>query len=136
MSDFEYSPEVTAERKERGKVIVQLVGEDGNAFAIMGRVQRALRRAGYSQKAQNEYLAASQSGDYNNLLRVAMEWSDEEDDEATGFEDDEVEQQCSVCGVWDFEANVVRRDGDILCDECASDREWDAHWAKTDEEAS
>ena len=31
-------------------VYVRLVGEDGNAYAIMGRVQEALRTAGVSEK--------------------------------------------------------------------------------------
>lgn len=57
---------------------VELVGQDGNAFAIMGRVQKALRRAGYPQEALDEYYRESTSGDYNNLLRVAMKWTGED----------------------------------------------------------
>jgi hypothetical protein len=55
-------------------VEVQLVGNDGNAFAIMGAVQSALKKAGASKEELDEYLADSMSGDYDNLLRVAMEW--------------------------------------------------------------
>jgi hypothetical protein len=55
-------------------VTVQLVGEDGNAFAIMGKVQRALKKAGATESELNQYLNESTSGDYDNLLRVAMEW--------------------------------------------------------------
>jgi hypothetical protein len=78
-----YSPEVQAERERIGKVQCQLVGQDGNAFAIMGRVQRAMRKAGYSHQATTEYGEASMSGDYNHLLRVAMDWTEDphEDDE-------------------------------------------------------
>jgi hypothetical protein len=53
-------------------VHVKLVGEDGNAFAIIGRVSRALRGAGHGD-AVKEYTDAATSGDYNNLLRVTME---------------------------------------------------------------
>jgi hypothetical protein len=53
---------------------VELVGHDGNAFAIMGRVQRALKEAGASQEELKQYYAESTSGDYDNLLRVAMDW--------------------------------------------------------------
>ena len=35
-------------------VEVQLVGEDGNAFAIMARVQRALRQHGVPKDEINE----------------------------------------------------------------------------------
>lgn len=55
---------------------VQLTGNDGNAFAIMGAVQRALRKAGASPEEIKEYQTESMSGDYDNLLRVAMEWVD------------------------------------------------------------
>ena len=55
-------------------VIVQLTGEDGNAFAIMGAVSKALRRAGASKEEINQYSMDSMSGDYDNLLRTAMKW--------------------------------------------------------------
>ena len=61
---------------------VRLVGEDGNAFAIMGRVSSELRRflrsEGYERveidKIVKQYQTESMSGDYDNLLRVAMSY--------------------------------------------------------------
>lgn len=53
---------------------VQLTGEDGNAFAIMGAVSRALKRAGVPQEEVDKYLTESKAGDYDNLLVVAMTW--------------------------------------------------------------
>jgi hypothetical protein len=53
---------------------VQLIGKDGNAFAIMGAVQRALRKAGASKEEINQYLKDAMSGDYDNLLRTTMDW--------------------------------------------------------------
>jgi hypothetical protein len=55
-------------------VEVELVGHDGNAFAIMGRVQRALKDAGASKEELDQYLNESMSGDYDHLLRTAMKW--------------------------------------------------------------
>ena len=55
-------------------ITVQLTGNDGNAFAIMGAVRKALRRANVSSEEIAEYTAQSTSGDYDNLLRVAMAW--------------------------------------------------------------
>ena len=55
-------------------VAVQLVGNDGNAFAIMGAVKSALKKAGASNEELSQYMSDSMSGDYDNLLRVAMEW--------------------------------------------------------------
>jgi hypothetical protein len=56
------------------KVKVKLVGEDGNAFAIMGRVMSALKKAGVSAEEISQYQQESMSGDYNNLLMTAMRW--------------------------------------------------------------
>jgi hypothetical protein len=56
------------------EIKVQLTGHDGNAFAIMGAVSRELRKAGVSKDEINEYTKQSMSGDYDNLLRTAMEW--------------------------------------------------------------
>jgi hypothetical protein len=55
-------------------VEVQLSGNDGNAFAIMGAVKRALKEAGASREEVERYLTDSMSGDYDNLLRVATDW--------------------------------------------------------------
>lgn len=52
------------------EVEVSLTGNDGNAFAIMGRVSRALREAGHGDDV-DAYTNESMSGDYDNLLRVA-----------------------------------------------------------------
>ena len=55
-------------------VTVKLTGNDGNAFAIMGAVSKALKKAGATPEEVQEYMAESMSGDYNNLLRTAMRW--------------------------------------------------------------
>jgi hypothetical protein len=57
-------------------VEVQLSGNDGNAFAVMGAVKSALKKAGASKDELDQYLSDSMAGDYDNLLRVAMEWVD------------------------------------------------------------
>ena len=53
---------------------VKLLGEDGNAFNIMATVKRALMRAGADQEYINQYMKESMSGDYDNLLVVAMKY--------------------------------------------------------------
>ena len=55
-------------------IVVPLVGEDGNAVAIMGRVANAMRKSGVAQEEINQYLDESMSGDYDNLLRTAIKW--------------------------------------------------------------
>ena len=56
------------------KPTVKLVGEDGNAFAIMGKISAALHEAGYKEEYIEKYQKESMSGDYNNLLVVAMKY--------------------------------------------------------------
>jgi len=55
-------------------ITVQLTGQDGNAFAVMGAVNKALRRAGVSQEERTEFMNEATSGDYNKLLATAMAW--------------------------------------------------------------
>lgn len=56
------------------EVSVRLVGEDGNAFAIMGRVSKAMKAAGLPKDEINAYMNEAMSGDYDNLLRTTMQW--------------------------------------------------------------
>jgi hypothetical protein len=57
-------------------VEVQLSGEDGNAFAILGRVTRALRRADVPKAECDAFLAEATGGDYDELLATCMRWVD------------------------------------------------------------
>lgn len=57
---------------------VKLIGEDGNAFAVLGRVKQALRKAGVSKAERDEFIAEATSGDYNHLLATVMNWVDVE----------------------------------------------------------
>ncbi len=56
------------------EIEVQLTGTDGNAFAIMGAVTSALRKAGVSKEEIDAYYKESTSGDYDWLLRTACRW--------------------------------------------------------------
>ncbi len=56
------------------EVSVVLVGEDGNAFAVMGRVTQAMKQAGLDKSVRDEYMQESMSGDYWNLLATAQRW--------------------------------------------------------------
>lgn len=60
--------------KSMTDVKVKLIGEDGNAFAILGKVSKELRRAGYDLDFIKEYQAQAMSGDYDNLLQVTMNY--------------------------------------------------------------
>ena len=56
------------------KPTVKLVGENGNAFSIMGLVKKALKQSGADKEYIDKYLNAATSGDYDHLLVVSMEY--------------------------------------------------------------
>ena len=55
-------------------VTVTLKGPGGNAFAIIGGIQKDLRRAGASIEEIEAYTKDSEAGDYDHVLDVATEW--------------------------------------------------------------
>jgi hypothetical protein len=55
-------------------ITVQLTGTDGNAFAILGRVSRALRQAGVSQAEREAFTQEATASNYDGLLQTVMRW--------------------------------------------------------------
>lgn len=55
-------------------VYVKLVGEDGNAFSILARVSKALKKAGVSKEEISNFQKEAMSSDYNHLLNVVQDW--------------------------------------------------------------
>lgn len=53
---------------------VELTGNDGNAFAIMGKTTSMMRRNKVPKEEIDEYQKQAMSGDYDHLLRTTMEW--------------------------------------------------------------
>jgi len=53
---------------------VQLSGEDGNAFFIIGKVCKALRRAGVGKDKREAFTKEATSGNYDNVLQSVMRW--------------------------------------------------------------
>lgn len=62
--------------KKTKKPVLQLSGEDGNAFFIIGRAMRELRRAGYSEEEVADFRKEATSGDYDNVLSTCWKWFD------------------------------------------------------------
>jgi hypothetical protein len=56
--------------------VVQLIGGDGNAFAILGACQRAAKQAGWSKEQWAKVRDEMTSGDYDQLLGTAMQYFD------------------------------------------------------------
>lgn len=80
-----------------------LVGVDGNAFAVMGYVVQCMKKENMTAEEIKAYKDKAMSDDYNNLLATSFdmierlndkreeEFSDDEEDEDEEFEDDEYE---------------------------------------------
>ncbi len=55
---------------------VQLGGNDGNAFTILGSCRQAAERGGLPPEAVKAFTEEAMTGDYDHLLRTAMRWFD------------------------------------------------------------
>ena len=51
-----------------------LVGVNGNAYALMGYTQRAMKENGFSEIDIKKMIADATSDDYDNLIRVCDSW--------------------------------------------------------------
>ena len=56
--------------EKNGKGSGCLIGQDGNAFSLMGYTSRRLRLAGWKNNEIDLVMEEAMSGDYNNLIRV------------------------------------------------------------------
>ena len=54
---------------------VRLVGEDGNAFAIIGRVRSALRRDGREDLIE-AFTHEATAGDYDHVIQTCLRYVD------------------------------------------------------------
>lgn len=101
---------------------MQLVGADGNAFAIIGRAKRAARAAGWTTSMVSRLQDEMRAGDYDHLLAVAMR---EFDDVGTRSEDEDEDER--------LDDEPFDEDDDFLEDEDDFDYNDDA-WDPDDED--
>lgn len=60
--------------KPKYNISVKLIGENGNAFNIIGKVRKEMKRNGVSNDEIDLFINEAMSGDYNNLLRTCMKY--------------------------------------------------------------
>jgi hypothetical protein len=75
-------------------VTVEMIGQDGNSFSIIGRVTKQLRRGGVSKTERDRFTKEATSGDYSHLIGTVFDWVsveefDEEEEAQSYFEDNE-----------------------------------------------
>jgi hypothetical protein len=55
-------------------IVVQLSGEDGNAFAILGRCQYAAKQAKLDYSMIAQFRKEAMCGDYDHLIATCQAW--------------------------------------------------------------
>jgi len=55
-------------------ITVELSEHDDNAFAVLGRMRKALRKEGVEDIIIEQFMKEAKSGDYEHLLQTCMEW--------------------------------------------------------------
>lgn len=58
----------------KDKIKVKLVGTDGNAFAVLGKVIGAMKSAKWSDRDIGDFEVEALMGDYDNLLKVVLDY--------------------------------------------------------------
>jgi len=56
------------------EIVVSMIGEDGNAFSILGRVNRALREHGVSPEECRAFTEEATKATYDDLLNTVQRW--------------------------------------------------------------
>jgi len=59
---------------EATKPEVQLTGTDGNVFAVIGQVRKALKKAGQTQQAEEFVKKAFSASSYDEVLQLCLEY--------------------------------------------------------------
>ena len=67
-----------AHEQVQQKPKMQLVGEDGNVFSILGRASRLLKRAGQNEQAEEMFRRVTACENYNEALRIISEYVETE----------------------------------------------------------
>jgi len=103
---------------------VKLIGEDGNAYSIIGRVTKAMRRDDCTEEQIQEYITEATSGDYDHLLQVTMATVAEEEND-----DDEEDYDFSDLNDYDdaLDLDYDEDDSDYFDDEDELEAE-EEHW--------
>ena len=61
------------QKMSKTDIKVKLTGTDGNAFSLIGKVSKALRKGGKADLVK-EFQEKAMSGDYDNLLVTCCEY--------------------------------------------------------------
>jgi hypothetical protein len=54
------------------KPVLKIIGQDGNAFFILGKALKVARQAGWPEEQVHQFQKEATSGNYDNLLQTCM----------------------------------------------------------------
>jgi hypothetical protein len=74
---------------EKPKPKVQLVGQDGNVFNLLGLCIKGLKKAGQYKEAQELQARVLKSGAYEEALSIMLEYVEDPGEDSEEEEDDE-----------------------------------------------
>jgi hypothetical protein len=58
------------------KVVLDLVGIDGNAFSVLGAFKRAAKNQGWTREEIDSVQKEAMAGDYNHLLATILKYTE------------------------------------------------------------
>lgn len=61
---------IIKKQRRAGKIVIDISGPDGNAYALLAYARDYGRQLGFSKEKQAQVSAEMKSGDYENLLQV------------------------------------------------------------------
>lgn len=53
---------------------LELTGQDGNAFCVLGKAGKAARKAEWSKEKTKKFMDEAMNGNYDHLLATCMEY--------------------------------------------------------------
>ena len=56
------------------EIQVRLTGRDGNAFSVLGKVRKALKRSKVPPSELKAFFDEATDGDYDHLLQTCAKW--------------------------------------------------------------
>jgi hypothetical protein len=57
-------------------ITVKLIGQNGNAFNLLGIMSKAMRKNGVPKEEIDKFTKEATAGDYDHLLGTCMKWVD------------------------------------------------------------
>lgn len=63
---------MTIKKKQHSrKMVLDLTGPQGNAFCVLGNIQKLMKQLGYTKEDQKTIMDNLTSGDYEHLIETA-----------------------------------------------------------------